>query len=68
MRPTQLREEKHNIDNWQPDGRIEDIAEGAYYVVKNDHMHRRTYAIRGAEKEGEMDKGKYVQVPDELVR
>ncbi|ORY92633.1 hydroxymethylglutaryl-CoA synthase [Leucosporidium creatinivorum] len=46
----QLREDKHNIDNWTPDGLITDIAEGAYYLVKNDEHHRRTYVVRGQEK------------------
>lgn len=62
----QYREEKHNIDDWQPDGRVEDIAEGAYYIVKNDKMHRRTYAIRGSEVEGGHEG--YVQVPQDLIR
>ncbi|SCV67440.1 BQ2448_5051 [Microbotryum intermedium] len=46
----QLREDKHNIDNWTPDGKIEDIAVGAYYLVKNDEKHRRTYVLRGSEQ------------------
>ncbi|SCZ93865.1 BZ3500_MvSof-1268-A1-R1_Chr6-3g08932 [Microbotryum saponariae] len=46
----QLREHKHNIDNWTPDGKIEDIAEGTYYLVKNDEKHRRTYVLRGSEQ------------------
>lgn len=49
-RTAQLREDKHNIDNWTPDGLVTDIAEGAYYLVKNDEHHRRTYVIRGQEK------------------
>lgn len=47
----QLREDKHNIDNWIPDGLVSDIAEGAYYLAKNDEHHRRTYVVRGQEKE-----------------
>ncbi|SGZ28532.1 BQ5605_C027g10366 [Microbotryum silenes-dioicae] len=46
----QLREDKHNIDNWTPDGKIENIAEGTYYLIKNDEKHRRTYVLRGSEQ------------------
>ncbi|KAI5475761.1 hypothetical protein MNV49_000890 [Pseudohyphozyma bogoriensis] len=44
-----LREEKHNIMNYTPDGKIEDIPLGAYYLCFNDDKHRRTYAVRGEE-------------------
>ncbi|KAK4056893.1 3-hydroxy-3-methylglutaryl coenzyme A synthase [Microbotryomycetes sp. JL221] len=47
----ELREEKHNIDDWTPSGKIEDIAQGSFYLVKNDAHHRRTYVVRGEEKE-----------------
>ncbi|KDE07083.1 hydroxymethylglutaryl-CoA synthase [Microbotryum lychnidis-dioicae p1A1 Lamole] len=46
----QLREDKHNIDNWTPDGKVENIAEGTYYLIKNDEKHRRTYVLRGSEQ------------------
>ncbi|BGP24349.1 hydroxymethylglutaryl-CoA synthase [Rhodotorula toruloides] len=48
-----LREEKHNISDYTPSGRIEDIPVGAYYLHHCDSKHRRVYKIRG--HEGEQD-------------
>lgn len=47
----QLREDKHNIDNYTPDGKVEDIPEGAYYLDFCDAKHRRKYLIKGQESE-----------------
>lgn len=46
----QLREDKHNLDNYTPDGKVDDIWEGAYYLTHSDDKHRRTYVMRGSEK------------------
>ncbi|GAA6007870.1 hypothetical protein JCM10207_004907 [Rhodosporidiobolus poonsookiae] len=46
-----LREEKHNISDYTPSGRVEDIAPGAYYLASCDSKHRRVYKIRGEEGE-----------------
>ncbi|KAH8926224.1 hydroxymethylglutaryl-CoA synthase [Atractiella rhizophila] len=39
-----LREHKHNISGYEPDGEISNIWPGAYYLVKCDEKWRRTYA------------------------
>ncbi|BGP15908.1 hypothetical protein JCM10213_003663 [Rhodosporidiobolus nylandii] len=44
-----LREEKHNISDYTPSGKVEDIPEGAYYLAHCDAKHRRVYKIRGQE-------------------
>ncbi|GAA6027486.1 hypothetical protein JCM8097_007885 [Rhodosporidiobolus ruineniae] len=46
-----LREEKHNIADYTPAGRVEDIPQGAYYLAHCDAKHRRVYKIRGEEGE-----------------
>ncbi|KPV75267.1 uncharacterized protein RHOBADRAFT_36114 [Rhodotorula graminis WP1] len=45
----QLREDKHNISDYTPAGRIEDIPVGAYYLAHCDGKHRRVYKVRGQE-------------------
>ncbi|KAM0787550.1 hypothetical protein ACM66B_003620 [Microbotryomycetes sp. NB124-2] len=47
----ELREKNHNNDDWTPSGKVEDIADGSFYLVKNDAHHRRTYLVRGEEKD-----------------
>lgn len=53
VRCEQLREEKHNIADYTPSGRVEDVPVGAYYLHHCDAKHRRVYKIRG--HEGEQD-------------
>ena len=45
----QLREDKHNISDYTPAGRVEDIPIGAYYLAHCDGKHRRVYKVRGQE-------------------
>ncbi|KAE8216847.1 hypothetical protein CF327_g94 [Tilletia walkeri] len=40
----ELREKNHLIKDYQPEGSVEDIWSGAWYLEKVDHMFRRTYA------------------------
>ncbi|GAA5903740.1 hypothetical protein JCM6882_003401 [Rhodosporidiobolus microsporus] len=58
-----LREEKHNISDYVPSGRIEDIPLGAFYLASCDSKHRRVYKIRGEEdKEPVVENGANGQV------
>lgn len=45
----QLREDKHVSQDYAPDGKVEDIWPGAYYLAHCDDKHRRKYLIRGQE-------------------
>ena len=45
----QLREDKHVTQDYSPDGKVEDIWLGAYYLAHCDDKHRRKYLIRGQE-------------------
>lgn len=47
--PMQLREDKHVSQDYSPDGKVEDIWPGAYYLAHCDDKHRRKYLIRGQE-------------------
>ncbi|GAA5940220.1 hydroxymethylglutaryl-CoA synthase [Sporobolomyces koalae] len=48
------REHKHNISDYTPDGSVDDIPEGAYYLAHCDGKHRRTYKIKGQEGDKEI--------------
>jgi len=41
-----LREEKHNIKNYEPTATADKLVKGTYYLEKVDDMHRRTYGIK----------------------
>ncbi|KAK9893909.1 hydroxymethylglutaryl-CoA synthase [Cystobasidium minutum MCA 4210] len=41
-----LREEKHNIKNYKPDGSIDSLVPGTYYLERVDEMNRRYYAVK----------------------
>lgn len=34
---------------WDPQGKVEDLADKTYYLVSNDEKHRRVYARKGEE-------------------
>ena len=40
------REEKHNIGDYTPDGKVEDIPKGAFYLEFCDSKQRRKYLVR----------------------
>lgn len=42
----QLREEKNNKKDYSPDGSLDDLFPGTYYLVKCDEKFRRTYAVK----------------------
>lgn len=48
-----MREHTHNISDYTPSGRVDDIPQGAFYLHHCDAKHRRVYKIRGQEQEGE---------------
>jgi len=54
----QYREHKHNISDYTPDGSIDDIAPGAYYLAHCDSKHRRVYKVRGEEGKEVVENGK----------
>lgn len=46
LTPLQLREDKHNIKNYKPDGSVEGLVSGTYYLERVDEMNRRYYAVK----------------------
>jgi hydroxymethylglutaryl-CoA synthase len=42
----QLREDKHNIKNYKPDGSVDSLVPGTYYLERVDEMNRRYYAVK----------------------
>lgn len=44
-RALQLREEKHNINNYTPDGKVSELWLGQTYLEHVDNKWRRTYRI-----------------------
>jgi hydroxymethylglutaryl-CoA synthase len=42
----QLREEKHNIKDYKPDGPVDVLFPGTYYLEQSDDKYRRTYGVR----------------------
>jgi len=48
MANKQLREENHNAVKYAPQGAIENIWPGAYYLEGVDELYRRTYLQRSA--------------------
>ncbi|GAA5970825.1 hypothetical protein JCM11641_004468 [Rhodosporidiobolus odoratus] len=44
-----LREDKHNISDYTPSGKVEDVPLGAFYLHHCDSKHRRVYKVRGEE-------------------
>lgn len=43
----ELREHKHNINDYVPDGDISPLTPNTYYLLKSDNKYRRTYGIIG---------------------
>lgn len=41
----QLREENHNAVAYTPQGSVDNIWSGSYYLEKIDDMYRRTYKV-----------------------
>ncbi|XP_070599475.1 hydroxymethylglutaryl-CoA synthase, cytoplasmic isoform X1 [Erythrolamprus reginae] len=41
-----LREKTHHLANYIPQGSVDDLFEGTWYLVRVDEKHRRTYAHR----------------------
>ncbi|GAA6064704.1 hypothetical protein JCM10212_000121 [Sporobolomyces blumeae] len=50
IKALELREHKHNISDYSPDGSVDDIPEGAFYLAHCDGKHRRVYKIKGQEQ------------------
>jgi hydroxymethylglutaryl-CoA synthase len=42
----QLREENHNAVKYTPQGSLDDVWSGAYYLTGVDELYRRTYAVK----------------------
>lgn len=58
LKALEYREHKHNISDYTPDGSIEDIAPGTYYLAHCDSKHRRVYKVRGQEEKEIVENGK----------
>lgn len=43
---SQLREDKHNIKNYKPDGSVDELVTGTYYLDRVDEMNRRYYGVK----------------------
>ncbi|XP_027719241.1 hydroxymethylglutaryl-CoA synthase, cytoplasmic isoform X2 [Vombatus ursinus] len=52
-----LREESHHLVNYIPQGSVDTLFEGTWYLVRVDEKHRRTYARRPSPNDGTLDAG-----------
>lgn len=42
----QLREDKHSIKDYTPDGSLEKLLPGTFYLEKSDDKYRRNYSVK----------------------
>jgi hydroxymethylglutaryl-CoA synthase len=42
----QLREENHNAIKYSPQGSLDNVWSGSYYLTGVDELYRRTYAVK----------------------
>jgi len=47
-----MREHVHNLKDWSPEGSMEFLAPGTYYLEKCDKKYKRTYALTSSEAKG----------------
>lgn len=47
-----LREEAYGAKDYQPEGEVSKLSEGAYYLTRVDHLYRREYARKMAAAAG----------------
>ncbi|KAL4617632.1 hydroxymethylglutaryl-CoA synthase, cytoplasmic-like [Arapaima gigas] len=52
-----LREETHHLANYTPQGSVDDLFPGTWYLTHVDEKHRRQYTRRSANEDGPLEAG-----------
>ncbi|XP_018600175.1 hydroxymethylglutaryl-CoA synthase, cytoplasmic isoform X1 [Scleropages formosus] len=52
-----LREETHHLANYTPQGSVDDLFPGTWYLTHIDEKHRRQYARRSMDEDGPLEAG-----------